>query len=114
MKKEYAYLGISNGHFEQLLEVIVAFLVLVSLLAPLRHKLAVENEDVEECVQQEDDIVLDGNTVQKNGLWRGVEGVGHQGRLYHDQRIVNILLVQDMPEMQRSVPWYTRREQTHL
>jgi hypothetical protein len=59
--------------------------------------------------------VLDGDTVQKNGLWRGVEGVGHQGRLYHDQRIVNILLIQDMPEMQPSVPCYTtRREQTYL
>jgi hypothetical protein len=56
---EYTYLCVVLGRLEQLFEVLVAFLVLVSGLPPLGHSLAVEDEDVEERVQQEDGLGLD-------------------------------------------------------
>jgi hypothetical protein len=40
------------GLLEQLLEVLVAFLVLVTSLAPLCHSLAVEDQDVEESIEK--------------------------------------------------------------
>jgi hypothetical protein len=70
-----SYLCVSNREFEQFLEVFVAFLLLISLFSPLRDKFAMEDENMEESVEEEDDIVLDRNTVQQDGLRGSVEGV---------------------------------------
>lgn len=47
-------------------------------------------------VEKENDIGFDGNAVEKDGLRRRVEGVRHESRLNHNQRVVHILRVQDM------------------
>ena len=44
-------LGVRHGVLEELLEILVALLLLVACLAPLRDGLAVEDEDVEEGVE---------------------------------------------------------------
>jgi hypothetical protein len=56
-----------------------------------------KDEDMEESVEKEDDIVFYGNTVQKDRLRRRVKRIRHQCWLNHDQRIVHILLVQNVP-----------------
>ena len=63
--------------FEQLLEVLVAFLILVSGFAPLRHSLSMENKDMEERIEKEDDVGLDGDAIQQHRLRCDVESVGH-------------------------------------
>ena len=92
-----AYLSISDRHLQQLFEVFIAFLILVTSLTPLGNSFSVEDENMEEGVQKQDDIRFNRDAVEKNWLWGSVEGVGHQGRLDHDPRIVNIFLVQHMP-----------------
>lgn len=44
---------------QQRAEAVVAFLLLVPCFAPLRHGLAVEDQDVEEGVEQQDRLGLD-------------------------------------------------------
>lgn len=78
-------------------------MLLIPLLAPLGDELAVEDEDVEEGVEEEDDVVFDGHAVEQDGLWGRVERVGHQRWLDHDQRVVDVLLVQDAPQGKSSV-----------
>lgn len=90
------HLRILDGRLEQLLEVLVALLVLVARLPPLRNSLAVEDQDVEEGVEEEDDVRLDRDAVQQHGLWWCVERVRHKCGLNHDQRVVHVLFVQDM------------------
>ena len=46
-----------------------------------------EDYKSEEGIEQEHDIGTHGSGIQKNGLRRGVEGVGHQGGLDHDQAV---------------------------
>lgn len=89
-------LGVRDGCLEQLLEVLIALLVVVAGLAPLGDRLAVEDEDVEEGVEQEDDVGLDRERVEQDGLGRGVECVRHERWLDHDERVVDVLGVQDV------------------
>ena len=56
-----------------------------------------KDEDMEESVKEEDDIVFDGNTIQKDRLRRRVKRIRHQRWLNHNQRIIHIFLVQDVP-----------------
>ena len=44
-----------------------------------------EYKYVEKRVKQENDIVLDGDAVEKDGLWLGIKGVGHERGLDHYQ-----------------------------
>lgn len=90
-------MSVSDGRFEELFEVFVTFLVLIACFAPLCDGFAMENEDMEEGVEEEDDIWFDRDAVKQNGLRRDVKGVGHEGWLYHDQGVVDVFLVQDMP-----------------
>ena len=55
-----------------------------------------EDEDVEEGVEEEDDVGLDGNAVEQHGLWWDVECVRHERGLDHDERVVDVLLVEHM------------------
>lgn len=93
----YTYLSVTDRRVQELLEVLVSFLFLVPSFAPLRDSLSVEDEDVEERIEQENDIRLDRHTIKQHRLWGLVERVRHQRRLHHDQRVVHVFFVQDMP-----------------
>jgi len=90
-------LSISDWGLKKLLQVLVAFLILISLLSPLGDKFAMEDKNVEKGVQEKNDIILDGNAIEKDGLWRDVESIRHKSWLNHNQRVVDILLVEYMP-----------------
>jgi hypothetical protein len=98
-----ADLCVCDGGFQQLFEVLVSFLFLVALLSPLRNELAVEDEDVEEGVEQQHDIVLDGDAVEQNRLRGYVECVRHERGLDHDEGVIDILLVEDVSENHSSI-----------
>lgn len=98
------HLRILDGRLEQLLEVLVALLVLVARLPPLCDCLAVEDEDVEEGVEEKDDVRLDRDTVQQHGLWWCVERVRHERWLNHDQRVVHVLFIQNMAVCMSDAP----------
>lgn len=61
-------LSIVDGQLKQLLQVLVTLLVLITRFAPLSDGLAVEDEDVEEGVEEEDHVGLDRDTVEQYGL----------------------------------------------
>ena len=108
-------LRIRDRSLQQLLEVLVALLVLISGLAPLRDRLAVEDEDVEERVEQQDDVRLDRHAVEQHRLRRRlVDGIGHERGLDHDQRIVDVFFVQDVSWVARQRPQNERWQDTHL
>ena len=87
-------LGIFFGALKQSSEVLVALLLVVSCLAPLRHCLAVEDEDVEESIEQQDGLVLDRRGVEEDGLAAFVvEAVTVEGGLDHDEGVADILVV---------------------
>jgi len=51
---------------------------------------------MEECIKEKDNVVLDGDAVKEYRLRRGVEGVGHERRLNHNEGIINIFLVENV------------------
>ena len=51
---------------------------------------------MEEGVEEEDDIGLDGDAVEKDRLWWCIERVGHERGLDHDEGVVYVLLVENM------------------
>lgn len=69
---------------------------MVPSLSPLRHRFSMEDEDMEEGVEQEDDVWFDRHRVEEDWMGLLVERVGHQGRLDHDQRVVDIFSIEDM------------------
>lgn len=89
-------LSIDNGCLQQLLEVGIVFLFLVVCLTPLRNGLSVEDKDVEEGVKKEDDVGADGDRVEQNWMRVLVKCVAHQCWLDHDERVVDISLVENM------------------
>ena len=92
-------LGIGLGRTEQLGKVLVALLILVPGLAPFRHGLAVEDQDVEEGVEKEDGLGLDRGRVEENRLAALViEAVAVERRLNHNERVADILVVQDVSD----------------
>ena len=92
-------LGISNRDFQQFFEVLVSLFILISLIPPLSDEFSVEDENVEEGVEEEDDVMFDGHTIEKYGHRGSIESVRHKSRLNHDERIVNILFVQGMTKI---------------
>jgi hypothetical protein len=85
------------GGLEQGTEVLVAFLILISGLAPLGHGLAVEDENVEESVEEEDSFGLDGGGIQEHRLAALViEAVAIEGGLNHNEGVANVLVIQDV------------------
>ena len=86
-------LGVRDGGFEQFFEILVSLLFLIARFAPLSDSLAVENEDVEECVEKEDDVGSDRDRVEEDRMSFSVESVGHQSGLDHDQGVVDIGVV---------------------
>ena len=96
------YLRVCYWRLEQLLEVLIAFLILVASLPPLRNRLSVEDEDVEECVEEKDDVGFDRYTIKQYGLRRYVEGVGHKCGLNHDQGVINVLFVKYVSRNQQN------------
>jgi hypothetical protein len=93
LDKAYSNLSISNWNFKEFFEVFISFLLLVPLFSPLGNEFAVKDEDVEECVEKEDNVMFDRYAVQEDGLRWCVEGIGHQRRLNHDQRVVHVLFI---------------------
>ena len=88
-------LGVLLRRLKQSRKVLVAFLVLVSCLAPLGHRLAVKDEDVEEGVEKQDGLILDRGRVKEDGLATlVVEAVAIERGLNHNERVTNILVVQ--------------------
>ena len=57
-----------------------------------------KDENVE-GVEEEDNAVFDGHTVEKYGHRRSIESVRHKSRLNHNERTVNVLFVQDMAKI---------------
>ena len=90
------FLSISLRRLEDLAEVLIAFLVLVTSLAPLRDGLTMEDKQVEECIEQQDDIWANLHRVQQHRLWWPVEAVRHERWLNHNQRVVDVFTVEHM------------------
>jgi hypothetical protein len=65
-------LSIGNGDFKQFLKVIV------SLIPPLRDKFSVEDKNVGKGVEEKDNVVFDGYTVEKYGHRGNIESVRHR------------------------------------
>ena len=79
-------------------EVLVAFLVLVTRLPPFGNRLAVEDENVEEGVEEEDVGRLDRGGIQEHRLSALlIKCVRVEGGLDHDERVADIFVVEDMP-----------------
>ena len=57
-----------------------------------------ENEDVEECIEKEDDVRFDRDAVKEDGLRGNVERIGHKSGLDHDERVVNVGFIENMPD----------------
>jgi hypothetical protein len=93
---EKTYLSVGNGRTEQGGKVLVALLLLVPGFPPLGDGLSMEDEDVEEGVEEEDGVRLDGDRVEQDGEGFGVDGVRHEGRLDHNEGIVDVFSVQDV------------------
>jgi len=92
-------LGVSLGCAEQLGEVLVTFLVLVTGLAPFRHGLAVEDQNVEECIEKEDSLGLDRRRIEEYWLAALViEAVAVERGLNHNERVADVLVVQDVSD----------------
>ena len=52
---------------------------------------------MEECVEKEDDVGLDGDTVEEDRERLGlIERIGHESGLDHDQGVVDIFFVENM------------------
>lgn len=69
------YLSINLWCSKKLLEVLVALLILITRFAPLRDRFAMEDEDVEVGVEEKDDVGLDGDTIEEDGLRWSVKRV---------------------------------------
>lgn len=96
-KREKTYLG----------EVLVPLLLVVASLAPLRDRLAVEDEYVEESIEEEDRVGSDRDRVEEDGFGRSLEAVRHERGLDHDERVVDVLRVKDVAvgaRQKRSAP----------
>jgi hypothetical protein len=65
-------------YLEQRAKVLVAGLLVVLLLAPVGDVLAMEDEDVEERVEQQDGVGGNAARVQQHGRGRPIEGVAGQ------------------------------------
>lgn len=92
-------LGIGLRCAEQLGKVLVTFLVLVTGLAPFRHGLAVEDQNVEEGVEKEDGLGLNRGRIEEDWLATLViEAVAVERGLDHNERVADILVVQDVSD----------------
>ena len=90
-------LGILLGSLEQRAEVLVTLLILVARFPPLGHGLAMEDENVEEGVEKKDCLGLDRCRIEKDGLTAFVvEAVAIERGLDHDERVTDVLMVQNM------------------
>ena len=91
------HLCILLGRIKEVAEVLVSIHVLVSSLPPLGHRLAVEDENVEEGVQQKNRLRLNRSRVQQHrNSALLIECVRVQSRLDHDQRIRYVFVIQHM------------------
>jgi len=69
------YLGISDRRFKQFLEVFVTILLVIPGFPPLRDRLPVEDQNVEEGIQQQNYVWFDRHAVEQDGLGRDIECV---------------------------------------
>ena len=79
-------LGVLLGRFQERSEVLVALLLVVTSLSPFRHSLAVENENVEEGIEQQNSLILNRAGVEEYRLTAFmVKAVAVQSWLNHDE-----------------------------
>jgi hypothetical protein len=64
----YEHFSVFLGSVEQLGEVSVVWLILIAFFAPGGDGLAVEDEDVEICVEEENCVGLDARAVEEDGI----------------------------------------------
>ena len=83
--------------FQQRFKALVAFLILVAHLSPFGDGLAVEDQDMEEGVQQKNVIRLDRGRVEQDRLAPLlIKRIRVEGRLNHDERAADVLVVENM------------------
>ena len=67
---------------------------MISSSSPLSDGLTVEDEDLEECVHEEDPVWLDAGGVEQHRLGRTIEAVAVEDWLDHDETLGEVLLGQ--------------------
>mmetsp|Transcript_16275 Transcript_16275/g.47754 ORF Transcript_16275/g.47754 Transcript_16275/m.47754 type:complete len:377 (-) Transcript_16275:1151-2281(-) len=72
---------------KELSEVLVFVVILIALLSPHGDPFAVEDNDVEEGVEEEDGVRVHASNVQEGRLRWPIEGVGKERWLDHDQGV---------------------------
>ena len=103
--KRIAYSSVLLWLFQKRCEVLVSFLILIAGFSPFRDSLAMEDQYVEESVQQKDVGGLDRSRVEQDWLATIlIESVGIQCGLDHNQRVADILVVENMP-VEGSLIW---------
>lgn len=48
---------------------------------------------MEECIQEQNDVVFDGDAIEQHRLRLSIERIGHECWLDHDQRIVDVFFI---------------------
>jgi hypothetical protein len=65
-------LGISYGSLKEFFQILITLLILIARLAPLSDRLAVENENMEECIEEQDNVWLNRDAIEQHWLRSGV------------------------------------------
>ena len=71
-------------------------LLMVALFAPRGTCFTVKDNDVEECVQEQDGIGPDRLRVEQCRLWGAIHRVGEESGLDHDQGVGGVLSIQNV------------------
>jgi len=90
-------LSVRHRCLEQLLEVCIFRLMLVTCRAPLGDRLSMEDEDLEKSVHEQNTVRLDGAGIQQNWLGGAGEAIAVEDRLNHDECLREVLPVQAAP-----------------
>jgi len=81
-------LSVLHRVLEQILDVLVLWILVILLFLPLSNSRALPDADVEESVHQEDHFVLHRVNIQQHWVsFSSLQVVLHQGRLNHNERI---------------------------
>jgi hypothetical protein len=91
-------LGVFLWSLQQFSKVSILLVLLVSFLSPRGNGLAVEDEDVEECIEEENSVGLDRLRVKQNSFgFLPVNLVLIECWLNHDQAVADIFVIQHVP-----------------
>lgn len=95
-KYRRAHLSILLRVHQQLREVLVPFLLVITCFSPRGDGFSVEDENVEEGVEKKDGVGFDGDGIKEDSFWRNFEVVRHKRWLNHHKRVVDIFRVEDV------------------